>query len=778
MVRTVHPNSTEYVQVSIDSLRDELRTYYYRHSFEALGGANYRPPMFDLLDEYAAANPGLSPVQLKAAQYEIIADSFRPVIFRNSPFYSEMGVKVAEYDGVPGLGTGGWLFKRNAHLFRDVDPVGHDRYLAASRQGFHLAYGPFADYDHHCFPYSKVLTNGLGHICAQAEAALAQCVSGEETEFISCARRGLLAVKKIAEKFADAAMAELGATTDAAQQRFLTMMAETARDVPWRQPETFYEGLAAVWFLHEACASIEGIGMSVVGHLDRMLGPLYQRDLAAGRLTPDEAYDLLCRFMVYTDCKFDSTKPVDQSYNQQEQGEVVILGGCDAGGKEVCNDVTFMVLKAHHELEMLYPKIHCRITRDSNQAFLDAVNRDFVSGRNVISFLNDEGLIPAQVRAGKRVEDARRYVAGGCWEVILEGHEHSAGANCYVNLLRIMDATIHGGTELTGTGVVCYGIDRAEHFEDLYRVVLGNAIRAIRQMGETIAVNGRVWPQVSPAPFFSACLADCLENRRDYTAGGGRYNPHGLPLGAFANFVDSLLALRTLCFEEEHCTLGDLLDAVRADWDGHDALRAKALSTPHFGDNAPGSNALARRILDDIHEATRDLTNERGGPFQLGLYIYREVIGWGKLTRATPDGRRSGDVLTQGLTPSRLHHVAEITSTINSGAALDLTRCPANSVLTVSLPLGGVNQQTLGQLERAFAASGLGMLQMNCVDREQLLEAREHPEKHRDLIVRLYGYSARFTQLTPDMQDEFISRNLYNPEVAAAGTRSGARPGP
>ena len=154
--------------MDIDSQRRELRAYYYSHSFEALGGANYRPPHFDLLDEYAATHPGLSPMQLKAAQYETIAGNFRPVIFKNSPFYSEMGVKVAEYDGIPGLGAGGWLFKRNAHLFREIDPAEHDRYLAASRQGVHLAYGPFADYDHHCFPYSNVMENGLAHIYAQA----------------------------------------------------------------------------------------------------------------------------------------------------------------------------------------------------------------------------------------------------------------------------------------------------------------------------------------------------------------------------------------------------------------------------------------------------------------------------------------------------------------------------------------------------------------------------------------------------------------------------------
>lgn len=250
-------------------------------------------------------------------------------------------------------------------------------------------------------------------------------------------------------------------------------------------------------------------------------------------------------------------------------------------------------------------------------------------------------------------------------------------------------------------------------------------------------------------------------NRKDYTAGGGRYNPHGVPMGGFANFIDSLLSIRKLCFESKRYTLNELLQAVRANWEGYDILRAEALNMPHFGDDLAESNAFARRVLDDIYENTRDLKNERGGPFQLGFYNYREVISWGKLTYATPDGRRSGDLLTQGITPSRLKRTVDITSTINSGSALDLTRCPANSVLTISMPLNGVSVQVLGQLERAFAACGLAMLQMNCVNKEELLDARVHPEKHRDLIIRLYGYSAHFINLTPEIQDEFISRNIY-----------------
>ena len=750
----------------IEKLREELKAYYYAHSFNELGRYNYKNPLWKLMDEYAAAHPGLSAMQLKAAQYEIIAEKFQPVIFRNSPFYSEMGVKMAESHGEPWNAAGGWLFNRNSHLFRDANPSEYNQYIKAAEYGIHQSYGPYPDFDHHCPPYSNVLENGLAHICKQAETELKYCENKEESEFLECAIRGLRAVKLISEKFAFAAEKLLGETDDKTQRRFLEMIAKTAKEVPWRKPETFYEALCSIWFLHEILASIEGIGIYIVGHLDRVLGNLYLRDLKAGRLTPDEAYDLLCRFMIYTDCKFDSSKSVDDSYNWQEFGEVVILGGCDESGAEVCNDVTFLILKAHHEQKMIYPKIHCRITRNTKQDFLDAINRDFLSGRNVISFLNDECIIPAQVKAGKRLEDARRYVAGGCWEIILEGYEHSAGANCYFKIPRIMDMSIHEHPDIeASTGIVCYKIDGAKDFEDVYQIVIRNAIRAIRKMCSAIGKNGSVWPQVSPGLFFSACLSDCLKNRKDYTAGSGRYNPHGLPIGGLAILVDSLLAIRTLCFETKRHTLAELLTAVRANWEGHETLRAEALASPYFGDNATESNALTRRIIDEIYDSTRDLKNERGGPFQLGLYNYRDIIDQGKITFATPDGRRLGDYLTQGLTPSRLHHSVEITSTLNSGASLDLTKCPADSALTVSLSLSGVTLQILGALERTFAASGIGMLQLNCVDKKQLLDAQKHPEQHQDLIVRLYGYSARFVNLNAEMQEEFISRNIYGKAV-------------
>ena len=747
--------------MSINALRQELRDYYRTISFNRLCKNGFQSPLWAKMDEFVTDQPNSSPLRLKAAMYEIIAERFEPIIFKNSPFYSEMGINVAECDGHPSLSAAGWLLRRNNHLFKDVDPAEYDRYVAAGRHGVHLTYGPYPDIDHHCCSFSYILKHGFSLIYQNAQTALTQCTNREETEFVESAIAGLLSIKKIAKKFAAAAEKMAKQLENPEQRRFMSMVATTARRIPWQPAETFYEALCSLWFVHEIGASMDGVRMYVLGHLDRLLGDFYRRDLTAGRITYDEAYDLLCRYMIYTDCKIDLEQMADDSYNRQELGGTLILGGCDENGNTVCNEITFMVLKAHHDLKMLYPKIHCRISRNSPKEYLDAINQDFLSGRNVISFLNDDSIIPAQLKAGKRLEDARCYVAGGCWEVIIEGCEHSAGANCYFNLARIMDMSIHVNPQLEyETGIVCRCIDGARSFEDVYRIVLDNIVRALRQMGDTIGRCGKVWTQVNPSPLFSACLADCLNNRMDYTAGGGRYNPHGMPLTNFAVLVDSLLSIKDLCFDRKTHSLVELLTAVRADWQGFDALRAEVLSAPHFGDHSPVSDELAGRIIDDIYEGTRDLTNERGGPFQLGLYSYRDIVDWAKVTLATPNGRRKGDFLAQGLTPSRFRH-SDITSVVNSMAAIDLTQCPANSVITVSLPLGGINAMELASLERVVANSGIGMLQLNCIDKNELLDAQIHPERHRDLIVRLYGYSARFVNLNKEMQEEFLSRNIY-----------------
>ncbi|MBU0716401.1 MAG: hypothetical protein KJ964_13680 [Verrucomicrobia bacterium] len=716
-------------------------------------------PFWDLMDKYDIEHPGLNAMQLKAAQYEVFADSFRPVVFKDSPFYFEMGTNGGWNVRSPGR----WLLNRNYHLFRDFNPEDYDLFMERINQRVFLCCGPYVDLMHHCPSFSNVLKNGLENIYAQAEAALKLCTSKDESEFIECAMRGLLAVKAIAGRFADAAEKLLKDTTDETQQRFLGMIAQSARKVPWHKPETFYEGLNTLWFLREVCGSIEGLATNSLGRPDMMLSELYRQDIGSGCLTKEEAYDLICRFLLPADCLYDKDKQVVAGGGGIAAHELEItftLGGCDEHGNEVFNDITRMFLKAHHELKLIYPKLHCRFGKDTTPEYLEMINCDILSGRSVINLVNDDCVIPAQVRAGKRLENARNYVCSGCWDVVLESYENMATGD-YFSLMRILEASIHDCPEMLKVDIICDKLDEAENFEEVYQRLFGNIIKVVRQMCAMKGRNGVVWPKVNPSPFFSACMSDCLEKRKDFTAGGGRYNPHALPMFGFANIIDSLLVIRKLCFETKHHTLTELLAAVRANWKGYEPLWAEVLSMPHFGDNTPESNALARRFHDDLYEHTRDLVNERGGTFDLGYWVYREFKFWGEKMLATPDGRHTGDVLAHGITPSRVRRINDITSTINSVAALDLTKCAGNSLLNIILPGNGVSPHLLAQFERAFADAKLQLLQLNCVSKAELLDARKHPEKHQDLVVRVCGFSAKFVALSPEWQDEFISRNIY-----------------
>jgi formate C-acetyltransferase len=758
----------------MERLKAELRNYYYAHSSKLPQAHAAANRIGALMDDFQAKNPGISPYLLKATLHETIADEFEPVLFPHSPFYFEMGVKPAESWGVPfdRFNAGGWMFEKNSHLFRESNALNDRIRDARTRLGVSDFYGIFPDSDHHCFGCGAVLEGGLEGLYQRALAQKQECANQDELDFVDAAARGLLAVKKIAAKFGAAAKRLLPAAADEQSAQFLAMIAATAARVPWSKPTTFYEGLATLWFLREVCSSIEGIGVSVIGHVDRHLDGFYRSDISAAKLTRDEALDLVERFLLPTDHKKDF-----YTADHQETSTTLVLGGCDKEGREVCNDVTFLFLKAHDRQKLVNPKLNCRYSAASSPAYLDEINRQILAGRNVMALFNDDCLINAQVRAGKKLEDARQYVAGGCHEPILEGLEHSAGAAYYIHMPRILELSIHDHPELRedceAAALNIRRLEDASGFEDVYDRTLWNILDACRRAAALIGCNGRAWPRVNPAPFFSAALAGCLEQRKDYTAGGGRYNPSGLPLVGFANVVDSLYALKKLCFDSGKYALADFLNAVRGNWKGCEALRQQVLALPKFGDDQPEVNALAKRFFDELHAGTRGLVNERGGGFQISYFAYyHNYLGRARMAAATPDGRYSGEVFSHGISPRSLHRSLSVTSVINSVTELDLKKCAANAILDLQLPLARLTSASLTAVERAFAARGGATLQMNCVDEQTLRQAQKTPERYRDLIVRVAGMSARFVALSKEMQDEMINRNQCAMQGAASCTEN------
>ena len=750
------------------ALRHELRAYYdgLRHDRIAQCDdyVQRRDRIFAAMDEFEAGHPDIHPCLLKARLHEEIARECEPVVFRHSPFFFEMGVRPAESWGTPnGWSAASWMLQRRdpgVQLSEKMRWIDHFRSRNEASPVKLWSISSVFDYDHHCLGYSRLLRIGIGGVLEEIDAARADA-GPAQTPFLEAAERSCRALLAIAERFSERARRLLEDERDATARRCLSHIAESAGHVPAHPPRTLYEGLAMLWFLREATASLEGIGISVVGHVDRLLIDLYRADLEAGRLTEVEAGDLLALWMLPTDVKFhveDNAWP--------ETSTTMELGGCDADGNAVYNELTRLILDTHRRERLLNPKPNCRISADAPQAFLMQIAESTLAGHNNFALLNDDVLIAACLRAGKRLEEARLYVNGGCQETIVEGVEHSAGAFYYFNLARAFDLCLRPIDREAGHDIFPAAeqhlpapVTAAATFEEFYAAVRDGIQELVRLGADWVRDLGHQVPELQPCPLFSATLDGCIERGKDYTAGGARYNPSGICLVGFGTVVDSLAAIQRAVFEEGWLDLEELNRALADDWTGHEALRARLVALPKFGHDEAVTNALAGRLAADLARFARHLENERGDRFQPSLFVYYMFMRMGGQVRATPDGRHHGELLSQGVAPSRIRPPQHLTDVFRSLSHIDFTDLPGNSVLDVQLPTGGAMQpDKLASTIRAFAAMKGPTLQLNCVTPESLRQAQLNPEQHRDLVVRICGLSAHFVALTTEVQDEIIDR--------------------
>lgn len=760
----------------MQALKQELAAYYAQYRLiDPETQAWSRRPSDDALtvrrailaeaDAELAAHPVWHPSLLKARLHEIIAERFQPVVFRHNPFFFEMGLRFSENWGTPHepvLHVGSWLHDRRAAILYDTPEW---RLIQAGSRGaatgLHLwnIWSSF-DADHHCPGYTKLLRVGVVGVLAEIEARGAEPCDGDQAANLEAMARSCRALLRVAARFRAAALDLLPGESDPRCRRFLTMMAEAAGHVPAHPPRTFYEGLAMLWFFREALATLEAIGISVVGHLDRLLIDLYRADLAAGRLTEAEARDLLARWMLPTDVKFhveDNAWP--------ETSTCMTLGGCDEDGVPVWNELTRLIIDVHREHRLLNPKLNCRVSADAPAEYLHLISETLLAGHNQFALLNDDVLIPACVRAGKTEREARLYVNGGCQETIVEGVEHSAGAYYYFNMPRVLDLCLRPPASKPALPVDAAALlpelIEPPTFAAWYAHVMRALTRAICQGADWARVGGERFWEVHPCPLFSTMLEGCVAAGRDYTRGGAKYNPSGIALCGLATMVDAMYAVRQAVYEDGWLSWEELRAALAANWAGHEATRLRLSRLPKYGQGHPEVDALAARFVDELGAFVATIPNERGGHFQGSFFVYYAFQWFGDTVRATPDGRADGEFLSQGIAPHRRTVIGSITDVLHTLSAIDFRAYQGNAVLDLQLPAGQpISPDALVALIRTFARLGGPTLQPNLVSLDLLHDAQRHPDAHRDLVVRISGLSAHFVCLHKSVQDEIISRAM------------------
>ena len=749
-------------------LRRELRAYYPDECHEPMRDpaiTNSFMAMYGEVEAWSKAHPGYDALDIRRESYRTIRRHFHPVLFRESPFYFEAGAAGGYAGRYVTPCNPGWIpyilcerFYKERNLVPD-EAFRVKRMRSAHR--FSYCCGPFVDRIHNTPPLHAVFTHGFGGLKRQVEEALKDCPAEDPLgrKELEVALEGFDAIHGIQLAFKRAAEERLArAGLSAAERRRLERIAESAARCPWEPPRTFFEGLNTMWFCREIFGYVEGLSCFALGRPDAWLVGFYRKELAAGTLTEGEARDLVRRFMIQAECHHDGLIPVDGTVDHEMETPLT-LGGCDAAGEPVFNELTTMFLDEHLAMDLVFPKLHMRFSSKSPAAYLERIAALVLRGHCVFAMFNDDTNIGQFVRAGLPLERARDYQGVGCWEAGVDSATDAQLGN-YTCATRIIEATVYGGKALEEAQVTVDPIDGCTSGDEVMATFVHNYVRYLRDLCADYTRYGRTFARVSPRPVYSMCLDGCLERRRDAFDGGLAYAPRYLTIGCIANMVDSACAIERVVFKDRFCTLKEYLEAVRANWQGEraQAIRNEVLKAPYWGDNSPESNRRMKELIDSVYEGLRGFRTDQGGEYVLSSVLYREFLYWGEKAAATPDGRYAGDRFSQGLAPSEYRCKAGITEVINALGSLDHSKLIASNA---NLMFDGTDltPEILGAVFRVFATKKAHMLQPNCVSVETLLDAQAHPERHMDIIVKVCGFSARFVALSPRWQREVIERH-------------------
>jgi formate C-acetyltransferase len=369
---------------------------------------------------------------------------------------------------------------------------------------------------------------------------------------------------------------------------------------------------------------------------------------------------------------------------------------------------------------------------------------------------------------GKAIEDCRLYVGGGCQENVLQNTEINSRASIYLNMA---DVLLMGffpdrfSSYTSSAGIKVESYYDAPSFEVLYDRFLANLAAVTNQHIDARNETEKEGWWYNPCPAHSSTMDDCIDNARDMMDGGTRYAGASVSLIGVGTVVDSLRSIKQLVFEDGLVSLGELAATLADDFAENEQLRQYAINrVPKYGDDDSNTARFVATALSDLARVTSGRENTRGGRYEASLFVYRAFIGMGSATAATPDGRHAGEPLSPGMSPGPegMRRSGGVTSVLQALEPLDMTDYPVAAVLDLKLPWSrsGFSTGVLASVMRRFLEVGGSVLQVNLVDPRVLTDARAHPERHGDLVVRVSGYSARFTTLPQKIQDEIIRREL------------------
>jgi len=672
------------------------------------------------------------------------------------------------------------FWKGNTHrdrLFAAMDPHWLDAYEAGIFTEFQEQRAPG-----HTVLGDKIYHKGMLDLIAEIDEKIVKLGNDESatSEELRAMRIAAQAIILYAERHAEILVQSSkfkvqSGDVDTANE--MMKMAEICRRVPAHSPRTFHEALQYYWFVHIGVISeLNPWDSFNPGRLDQHLYPFYQKEIAEGTLTREEAKEILQSFWV----KFNNhPAPPKIGVTAKESSTytdfaLINVGGLKKDGSNAVNELSYLILDVVEEMRILQPSSMIQVSRENPDELIGRAAKIIKTGFGQPSVFNSDAIVQELTRQGKSLEDARCGGASGCVESGAFGKE-AYWLTGYFNLPKVLEITLHNGFDPRTTKQIGLKTGDPADFKTFGELL--EAYKKQLQHFVDIKIKGnviieRLFADHLPVPFLSLLIDDCIRNGKDYNAGGARYNTSYIQGVGLGSVTDMLTSLKYWIFDaslprsggglKRGLELAELLQALDADFAGNEEIRYRLIyETPKYGNDDDYADAQAVAVFDMFFEAVDGRPNARGGKHHIMMLPTTSHVYFGSVTGAMPDGRKAWQPLSEGISPFQGADTKGPTAVIKSASKIGQLRSGGtllNQKFTPQLLQDEKGIQALTALIRSYFRLNGHHIQFNVVTADTLRDAQKHPEQHRDLIVRVAGYSDYFNDLGPELQDEIIRR--------------------
>lgn len=626
----------------------------------------------------------------------------------------------------------------------------------------------------HLIPnYPRALKVGLKGLVDHFEELKGATSDRKHKDFLSALIICCEGARELAGRYAAEAKRLARECSDSARKFELEELARICDKVPWEPPDSFHEALQALWFIHMLVMvqeSYPGPGLSP-GRIDQYLYPYYKADVDSGRLTRKQAKELLDCFWIKPNYAYDfmyrvmRIRGVTSGY-----GQLITIGGHGPDGEDASNELTWLMLDVIEEMNLLEPKPNVRLHKKTPDDLLRKVAWMIANAQGSPFLLNFDEASEAALRwQGLPEEQLWDYAPVGCLENTLQGNDRSGTVDVNVNLAKAVELTLFSGRDLATGDRLGPRTGDARDFTSWneFKAAFETQLKAfLERFIEFYNFSDSIRANYEPTPYLSALVDGCAESGRDVTNAGPEHNYVTVEGVAFATAADSLIAIKKLVYEDGLVSIDELIKGIEDNYDGHEKLRQILINkAPKYGNDDDYADEVARYLSRFWTEEVFKHQTPNGRRYRGGYLSWNYWIAYAPSTAATPDGRRRGTFLSNGLCPVDGTDRRGPTAVAISVGKLGLETAPNGDSHTISfnpsLLRGEERVEKLAAYLRGYGETGGTALQINVIDPETLKLAQENPSEYSNLLVRVTGYNAYFVMLGKEIQDEIISRESH-----------------